>query len=118
MNIVEKIMQSSKNIDTILGRIGLYIGHKNGISGNFNYWDSAIDSAIAFPNERLFYKCWLWLSYIEFEQLIVNPPQEVLELFEVWNYDFAKASIEIFNMKEEIAQKLIMWAKANLNLSA
>jgi hypothetical protein len=99
-----------------LERIGLYIEQKNGLSDNFNHWDSVIDDTIVAANERLFYKCWLWLSYIEFEQIIVNPPEEVLELLCTWKYNFAKASVEACNTKGEIARKLIVWAKANLEL--
>lgn len=111
MNFLEKIIQSSKKTGTILERIGLYIEQKNNISGSFNYWDSTINDAIASAHERLFYKCWLWLSYIEFERLMAAPPKELAGVF--GNFEISTYN---HHLKEEMTEKLLSWAKVNLEL--
>jgi len=78
-NILEEILKSSKDQETNLFRIARYIEEKNQISGNLNYWDTDLNSLDI--QDKLFYKSWLWLSYMEAEDTILKPIDEIAEVF-------------------------------------
>lgn len=76
---LDRISNSSKSIETILFRIARFIEEEYELQGARNYWDERL---IELPEtERVFYKIWAWLSYIENEYVIPGILKEISEVF-------------------------------------
>lgn len=122
-NILEEILKSSKDQETNLFRIARYIEEKNQISGNLNYWDTDLNSLDI--QDKLFYKSWLWLSYMEAEDTILKPIDEIAEVF--GEHIFQSISVlsskfdcendleeEQIRLKGTIGKALLDWAKDHI----
>lgn len=119
-DVLQKIISSSKNQWDVLYRIARYIEEYNAIYCD-NYWDEKIQTI---PNQaqRIYYKVWMWLNYVQAEQRITKPIQELKEVFNTaqdkvfWgnieNENYIESEVLVaLSLEGERGQQLLAWAK-------
>lgn len=77
-NLIAQILSSSINQETILFRLVRYIEEAYKLGGDLNHWDSQVDELD--ERAQIFYRSWLWLSYLENEQTLLNPIPEASQV--------------------------------------
>lgn len=123
-NLIDQIYLSSKDQETVLFRITRYIEENNELGGQQNYWDSSLDSID--PNERIFYRNWHWLNYLELEAArLIKPPEEFKKIYgsekennilRLLNTEDDEAENELLKLRLSgpYGQVLLNWAKQNI----
>lgn len=68
-NSEKRLINPRTKIEDKLFIISRYIEEKNSFKTQVNYWEDKFKNMNA--NERIFYKLWLWLNYVESESLVM-----------------------------------------------
>lgn len=106
LEIVNSIKRKTSDIETILSSIARYIEENNNITEELNYWDNEVN--MFSYHERVFYKVWSWLSYIELESFI-KPVQEYRVVFGEKKEKLILNSLELSDEKKsQITEELLL----------
>ena len=70
---IEKIKNPKTKVGDKLYLFARYIEEKNKFESQPNYWEDKFESME--PEERIFYKVWLWMNYVGWEDLVPPIPE-------------------------------------------